>query len=296
MTLSIKDFETFYTVDMDNRGIGYIDSGLGGLTVVAEALKQIPNESVYFVGDEARLPYGPRPHAEIVKFSLQMADFLVKKHDIKILVVACNTATAQALPDLRAHLSIPVIGVIYAGAISGINATRNLHIDIVGTQSTVDSKAYYNTLKSLNANLIVRQKALPDFVQMVEHDLAGTKQAQAAVYAQLHDWVSETVDGQKADALVLGCTHFPILTKEISEACGPDVTIVDPAIAEIGQTFEILKADDALYDSTKINSHTGDTIYTTGSIDRFAKFAKRWLGDDQLTVKELKISDQGLFE
>ncbi|MDI4584304.1 glutamate racemase [Oenococcus sp. UCMA 14587] len=281
---------------MDNRGIGYIDSGLGGLTVVREALKQLPNESVYFVGDEARMPYGPRPTAEIQKFTLQMADFLVKKHNIKTLVVACNTATAQALPQLKEHLEIPVIGVISAGAIGGLEATRNLHVNVIGTQSTVESKAYYDQLMALNSDLIIEQKALPEFVQLVESDMAGTSQGKQIVYQAIHNWMEESINGKKADTLVLGCTHFPILKKEIQVAVDKDVTIVDPALAEIRQMIEVLRKNNAFHDSKDINHHEKDIFYTTGNIDRFSKFTWKWLDDNDLTIKELHIDQKGLKE
>ncbi len=281
---------------MDNRGIGYIDSGLGGLTVVREALKQLPNESVYFLGDEARMPYGPRPTAEIQKFTLQMADFLVKKHNIKTLVVACNTATAQALPQLKEHLEIPVIGVISAGAIGGLEATRNLHVNVIGTQSTVESKAYYDQLMALNSDLIIEQKALPEFVQLVESDMAGTSQGKQIVYQAIHNWMEESINGKKADTLVLGCTHFPILKKEIQVAVDKDVTIVDPALAEIRQMIEVLRKNNAFHDSKDINHHEKDIFYTTGNIDRFSKFTWKWLDDNDLTIKELHIDQKGLKE
>ncbi|MDN6967001.1 glutamate racemase [Oenococcus sp. UCMA 17063] len=281
---------------MDNRGIGYIDSGLGGLTVVREALKQLPNESVYFVGDEARMPYGPRPTAEIQKFTLQMADFLVEKHNIKTLVVACNTATAQALPQLKEHLEIPVIGVISAGAIGGIEATRNLHVNVIGTQSTVESKAYYDQLMALNSDLVIEQKALPEFVQLVESDMAGTPQGKQIVYQAIHNWMEESTNGKKADTLVLGCTHFPILKKEIQAAVDKDVTIVDPALTEIRQTIEILRKNNSFHDSKDINYHKKDVFYTTGNIDRFSKFTWKWLNDSDLTIKELHIDQKGLKE
>ncbi|AZZ60268.1 glutamate racemase [Oenococcus sp. UCMA 16435] len=281
---------------MDNRGIGYIDSGLGGLTVVREALKQLPNESVYFVGDEARMPYGPRPTAEIQKFTLQMADFLVKKHNIKTLVVACNTATAQALPQLKEHLEIPVIGVISAGAIGGLEATRNLHVNVIGTQSTVESKVYYDQLMALNSDLIIEQKALPEFVQLVESDMAGTSQGKQIVYQAIHNWMEESINGKKADTLVLGCTHFPILKKEIQVAVDKDVTIVDPALAEIRQMIEVLRKNNAFHDSKDINHHEKDIFYTTGNIDRFSKFTWKWLDDNDLTIKELHIDQKGLKE
>ncbi|EAV39723.1 glutamate racemase [Oenococcus oeni ATCC BAA-1163] len=281
---------------MDNRGIGYIDSGLGGLTVVREALKQLPNESVYFVGDEARMPYGPRPTVEIQKFTLQMADFLVKKHNIKALVVACNTATAQALPQLKAYLEIPVIGVISAGALAGISATRNLHVNVIGTQSTVESKAYYDQLIALNSDLVIEQKALPEFVQLVESDIAGTSQGKQIVYQAIHNWMEEKNDGKKSDTLVLGCTHFPILKKEIQAAVDKNVAVVDPASEEILQTAEILRKNNAFHDSKNINHHEKDVFYTTGNIGRFSKFTREWLNKSHLTIKELHIDQKGLKE
>ncbi len=130
---------------MNNQPIGFIDSGVGGLTVVREALRQLPNESVVFLGDQARLPYGPRPAAQVREFTWQMVNFLLQKH-IKMLVIACNTATAAALPDVRAKLDIPVVGVIVPGSRAAIKATKTNHIGVIGTEGTVRSHAYADTI------------------------------------------------------------------------------------------------------------------------------------------------------
>jgi glutamate racemase len=141
---------------MNKQPIGFIDSGVGGLTVVIEALRQLPNENIIFLGDQARLPYGPRPASQVRAFTWQMVNFLLAKH-IKMLVIACNTATAAALDDLRAKLSIPVVGVILPGSRAALRSTKNGHIGVIATEGTVKSDAYAKAIRSKDSRAKVDQ-------------------------------------------------------------------------------------------------------------------------------------------
>ncbi len=169
---------------MDNRAIGYIDSGVGGLTVVKQALTQIPNEQVYYIGDTLRMPYGPRPQEEVLNFTWQMVNYLLKK-DIKMLVVACNTATAAALPDLQSKLKIPVVGVIQPGVDAALATTTAAEIGVIATAGTVSSLAYYNALLQGNNTAKVTQLAVPEFVDVVENHDYTSVAAQQLVFDKL---------------------------------------------------------------------------------------------------------------
>lgn len=168
---------------MNKQPIGFIDSGVGGLTVVIEALRQLPNENIIFLGDQARLPYGPRPASQVRAFTWQMVNFLLAKH-IKMLVIACNTATAAALDDLRAKLSIPVVGVILPGSRAALRSTKNGHIGVIATEGTVKSDAYAKAIRSKDSRAKVTSMAQPKFVPVVEsneaHSAVAKKWSQKA--------------------------------------------------------------------------------------------------------------------
>ena len=155
------------------QAIGVIDSGVGGLTVAKEVIRQLPNEKIIYLGDTARCPYGPRTTREVKRFTWEMTSFLLEKK-IKMLVIACNTATAAALDEIRKELSIPVLGVINPGARAAIKKTKNYRVGIIGTEGTVKSGAYERALKSLNSRLFVKSHACPKFVPLVEsNEFAG---------------------------------------------------------------------------------------------------------------------------
>ena len=180
--------------------IGVIDSGVGGLTVAREIIRQLPNERIIYLGDTARCPYGPRSSKEVKKFTWEMTSFLLKKK-IKMLVIACNTATAAVLEEIQKELSIPVLGVIYPGARAAIKKTKNYRVGIIGTEGTVKSGAYEKALKALNSRLFVKSHACPKFVPLVESGEYSGAVAQKIIEESLRPLLD-----QNLDTLILGYT------------------------------------------------------------------------------------------
>lgn len=273
---------------MDNRAIGYIDSGIGGLSVVKKALEKLPNEQVYYVGDTARMPYGPRDPQEVKKFTWQLVDFLTDKN-IKLLVIACNTATAAALDDLVANLEIPVIGVIQPGVEAATAVTKTHKVGVIATQGTVNSRAYYDGLKQANHNNHVLQLAAPKLVEIAEQPLKDP----AIVQKQITD-VLLPIKEENIDTLVLGCTHFPLLASYIQNAVGEQVKLVDAGAAAVSVVAKILKEQNIQHEPISMDLHNQDEYYTTGSQITFAKLAEAWLQKPNLNVQHLDIKDNHL--
>lgn len=207
-----------------NQSIGVFDSGVGGLTVMKELISVLPNESIVYFGDTARLPYGNKSPETIIKYSLENAEFLLEK-EIKALVVACNTSTAYALGHLRELLNIPVIGVIEPGAKRAVSVTQNKHIVILGTKATINSQAYEREIKALLPGAVVTSIACPLFVPLVEERFVDHPAAR--LVAEEYFQRLEALD---YDTVLLGCTHYPILRNLIQQVLKPDVNIVDSAL------------------------------------------------------------------
>lgn len=196
------------------QAIGFMDSGVGGLTVVKEALHQLPNESVVYIGDTARNPYGPRPVQQIKAYTWQMTNFLLDQ-GVKMIVIACNTATSAALADIKAALPIPVIGVILPGARAAIKATRNQRIGVIGTQATIKSGAYEQAIQGKAQQMTVFSQACPKFVSVVESNAFRSPVAKKVVAEGLQPFAKTGID-----TLVMGCTHYPILRPLLQQWLG----------------------------------------------------------------------------
>ncbi|MFC4760275.1 glutamate racemase [Fructobacillus durionis] len=271
------------------NAIGMMDSGIGGLTVLKAAKTLLPQESIVFIGDNARNPYGPRRPEEVVQFARQIAHFLVEKYDIKVFVIACNTATACALPVLQAELEIPVIGVIDSGAEAAVKTSQTGRIGLIATEGTVKSGKYQDEIKTLQPEAKVFAQAEPDFVQLVEKNTYQTAVAEKEVDEHLKTFAADDID-----TLILGCTHFPLLTDSIQKAVGKNVTLVDAGSATAVDLADYLKNADLL-NNEPVSAATYD-LYTTGPVDAFETIAKDWLGDGDwhfahLPVKELEQKD-----
>ena len=204
------------------RPIGVFDSGVGGLTVFREIARALPHESLVYLGDSARVPYGTKSPQTVVKYTLEAAQHLAERH-IKMLVVACNTATAAALPTLKSRLTIPVIGVIEPGARAAVEKTRG-KVGVIATEGTVKSKAYTKAIHALNPNIEVIEAAAPLFVGLAEEGWANTHVAREVAGIYLEPLIDAGID-----TLVLGCTHYPILRGTIEAVVGDKVQIVDSA-------------------------------------------------------------------
>ncbi|WP_010532466.1 glutamate racemase [Lentibacillus jeotgali] len=249
-----------------SRAIGVIDSGVGGLTVVHELMRQLPKESLIYLGDTLRCPYGPRPEDEVKKFTWEMADFLVEKN-IKMLVVACNTATAFTLEELQNQLSIPVIGVIKPGARAAVKFTKNTHIGVIGTEGTIRSSAYTKALKSISAHLCVNSLACPLFVPMVEQGVLSGIEAEKIVEQTLLPMKKQN----HIDTLILGCTHYPLIKDTIQKVIGGQVTVISSSEETAREVSTILEFYGQLYNGT---SSPGHRFYTTGEMGVFAKITE----------------------
>jgi glutamate racemase len=236
----------------DPRPIGVFDSGVGGLTVLREILRRTPHESLTYLGDNARAPYGTRPDAEVRRFSIECLDRLVDQ-DVKALVVACNTSTAVALGEYRRRYDIPVLGVIRPGAQAAALATRTRRVGVIATPATIRSHAYFDAIKEENPAVEVYEHATPTLVPLVEAGVLSGGAAVAAVGEALGpllgrrdergEFIHPLPPSAKIDTLLLGCTHYPLLRPIIQAAVGEGVAIVDSATATAGALAELLSVN-----------------------------------------------------
>jgi glutamate racemase len=209
---------------VNERPIGMFDSGFGGLSVARALIDLAPEEHLVYVGDTGRYPYGPRPQAEVRAFALQISQWLVNEHDVKLVVVACNTASAAALGTLRRLLSVPVVGVIEPGVRAAVRATRNRRVGVIGTVGTIGSGAYQQAAANLAVPVELVCAACPGFVEFVER--GETRSDQVAVLAER---LLAPVREREIDTLLLGCTHYPFLARTIADVVGRDVVLVSSA-------------------------------------------------------------------
>lgn len=263
------------------RPIGVFDSGVGGLTVAHELMRQLPKEELIYVGDTLRCPYGSRPKEEVKKFTFELVQFLLKKN-VKMIVIACNTATAFALDDLKKLLDIPIIGVIQPGARAAIKNTKNEQIGIIGTEGTVSSEAYPEALQQINQRLQVTSLACPLFVPMVEKGITEGEQAKSVVEETLRPLRNTT----NIDTLVLGCTHYPLLQNVIQEVMGENVKIISSGEETARETSTILEIENLLYTGERTPKHA---FYTTGDLEVFQKISKSIFKKTISDLRNLKI-------
>ncbi|HED24873.1 MAG TPA: glutamate racemase [Firmicutes bacterium] len=218
-----------------HKAIGVIDSGVGGLTVVKEINRLLPRESIIYFGDTARMPYGPRSFEEVRGFVFQMIDFL-QHQEIKMLVVACNSATAAGLSYYQEACELPVIGVIEPGVRAALARTHNGKIGVIGTVGTINSSEYVRALQAKDDSLEIYTKACPLFVLLVENELVQTPEAEAVAHEYLDQLVKKGID-----TLILGCTHYPLMEQLIRKVVGPQVELINSAeeiAAEIKRILE----------------------------------------------------------
>jgi glutamate racemase len=207
----------------DERPIGVFDSGLGGLTVVRALLDLLPAEHVVYFGDTGRFPYGPKPAEEVLKFSLEITDLLLERK-VKMIVVACNSASAAALDQLRAHIEVPVVGVIEPGLRAAIRVSAEGRVGVIGTVGTIASGAYQRVARELAPGLVLTCAACPGFVEFVESGDVESDQVHV-----LAERLLAPIKRAHVDTLVLGCTHYPLLARTIGDVMGPDVVLVSSA-------------------------------------------------------------------
>ena len=265
---------------MSNAPIGIFDSGVGGLTVARSILDQLPNESTLYIGDTARGPYGPRPLAEVREFALESLDFLVEQ-GVKAIVIACNTASAAMLRDARERYSIPVIEVIQPAARRAVSATRTGKIGVIGTRATIDSAAYLDAFAAA-PQLDITSISCPLFVEYVERgETSGD-----AITEIARKYLAPLIDA-KIDTLVLGCTHYPLLTGVISYVMGDGVTLVSSAEETAKDLYRTLVEKSLL----RIQQEVPPThrFLATGDAKAFESLARRFLGPEVTKVEHQEL-------
>ena len=253
----------------DQRPIGIFDSGVGGLTVARAVFDLLPNEPILYVGDNGRFPYGPRPLEEIRTFALEIAAYLTER-DVKMLVVACNSIEVAAIADVADAHGVPVVGVIDPGVRAAVHATRNHRIGLVGTEATVASGAYERAIARTGADVRLFSAACPVFVEHVEAGDTSSDELLAAARGYL-----VPLDGEGIDTLILGCTHYPMLSGLIRMVMGEDVLLVSSAEETAKDVYATLRASSSLRAAGEEARHE---FITTGDPAQFRRVAHHFLG------------------
>ena len=265
------------------KSIGIFDSGVGGLTVLREIMQALPQEDTLYFGDTARVPYGTKSPETVTRYAGEIAAFLVKR-DIKLLVVACNTVSAVALPTLKRQLSIPVVGVIEPGARRAAEVTRSGRIGVIGTAGTIRSSAYTRAIKRLMPDAEVLTRACPLFVPLAEEGWVDNQVARLTAQTYLQELKESAVD-----TLVLGCTHYPLLKTMIADVMGPGVTLVDSA-EETARTVAAILADKRLLRPV---SEKGNHNYYVSDIPAgFVRVGNRFLGGKLGDVFQVSLDEE----
>lgn len=258
-----------------NAPVGIFDSGIGGLTVVREIMRQLPEEKIIYFGDTARLPYGNKSKETVIRYSEQIMRFLRTK-EVKAIVIACNTASSHALEALRKSEDIPIIGVINAGARAAVSATNNGRIGVIGTEGTISSMAYASVLKEMDPNVKVFGKACPLFVPLVEEGL-------------FHDTVTDEIASRYLsvlkekyiDTLVMGCTHYPLIRSTIARTMGEGVTLVNPAYETAVQLKTLFRSMEISCDpGQNLSGEEKYQFYVSDMAEKFSAFATSILPEE----------------
>ena len=274
-------------VSVENRKktpVGVFDSGVGGLTVAREIARQLPNENIVYFGDTARVPYGSKSQNTIIRFSEQIIRFL-KTKQVKAIVIACNTASALALDAVRDEFGIPIIGVVIPGARAAVEATKNRKIGVVGTDATVQSGMYTKIIQGMAPDVTVIEKACPLFVPLVEE---GFKEH--IVTQEVIEYYLESMRSTDIDAMILGCTHYPLLRSKIREYMGEEIQIVNPAYETAMDLKRILHEQDMENDGAT-EEHSRYSFYVSDAAEKFRRFANTVMPFDVPTTNVVNIEE-----
>jgi glutamate racemase len=264
------------------RPIGIFDSGVGGLTVVKEFMKIMPNENIVYFGDTARVPYGSKSQETVTKFAIQDVNFL-KSKDVKAVVIACNTASATSLDALVEKFDVPIIGVIESGAQMAVNVTKNKKVGIIGTESTIASGAYSKMIKKLDSEVQVYPKACSLFVPIVEDGWVDTDVAYMVAEKYLNEIKSNGVD-----TIVMGCTHYPLLYNVIKKVMGDKVFLVNPA-EKTAEAVKKILSDSGLRAE---NDNVAECkYYASDYIQKFESIGTKFLNRNVTCVQKVNIEE-----
>ena len=258
------------------RPIGVFDSGVGGLTVVKELVRQLPHEDIVYFGDTARVPYGIKSKETVIRFSIENILFLLKQ-EVKLICVACNTVSSVALPMIKNHFKVPIVGVITPGVREAVYATQNKRIGVIGTRGTIRSRTYEFEIKQLDPTVKIITQACPLFVPFVEEGwLAGN-----VVLAVAKAYLKPLKDAH-VDTVILGCTHYPILRPVIKEVLGKNVTLIDSA-KQVAMEVKKILATEGLLNKGHRGKHR---FYVSDNPEWFSGLARRFLGEAVRDVRK----------
>lgn len=284
---------------MESSPIGIFDSGLGGLTVAREIARSLPDESLVYLGDTARCPYGPRDLSEVRRFVLEIGSWL-ERRPVKLLVIACNTATAAGLELAQRAFDVPVIGVVEPGARAAVQATRNRRVGVIGTAGTIESGAYSRAVRSRDAGVTVFSAATPRFVDIVEEGLRRdvgrvedmlADAADVFIRPSFYELARDYLDPLKRsgiDTLVLGCTHFPLLSAAIGQVMGPRVSIISSAEETAREVADMLARRGELADGGRRARHA---FATTGDAGEFERLGGVVFGESLGDVEHVETAE-----
>ena len=274
-------------MSIDNKNaapVGVFDSGVGGLTVAREIMRQLPNENLLYVGDTARVPYGSKSRDNIIRYSRQIIHFL-KTKGVKAIVIACNTASALALDVVREESDIPIIGVVEPGARAALQITQTKKIGVIGTEATVQSAMYGKIIKGLDPTVSVIGKACPLFVPLVEEGFAKHK-----VTEEIIDYYLASMKESDIDSLILGCTHYPLLRSRIRAYLGDKIQLVNPAY-ETAMDLKYILKESGMENAGKEGEHATYSFYVSDAADKFKQFANSILPYDIETTQQINIEE-----
>lgn len=265
---------------MKNKPIGVFDSGVGGLTVVRSLIDRMPAEKIIYLGDDARGPYGPRDLGEVKLFSHQIIEYLLGV-DVKLIVIACNTATAAALDEAQREYDIPVVGVILPGARAALERSTTGRIGVIGTTGTIQSGSYEKEIKRLDPNAVVFNQACPEFVELVERrELKGER-----IHGIARGYLEPMVE-MGVDAVILGCTHYPLLEDLIEEIVGPGVSLISSADETAVEVDDVL---DRLGWAAAGGGQGQKVFLTTGDVDKCKDLGRMFLGPEVDGVTRVEL-------
>ena len=265
----------------EKQPIGVMDSGLGGLSVLKEIIKLMPNEDYVYFGDSANAPYGTRTPEEVYQLTKNIIEMFIHQYNVKAVVIACNTATAVVLDELQRSLDIPVVGVIAPGTRAALKVTRSKRIGVIGTKGTIHSDAYQKSLKMIDNYVYVKSVACPDFVPIVERGDFHKKQTFEIVKKNLLPFQFEEID-----TLILGCTHYPLLQKQIQKAMGRRVTLINSGEETGRELSTILQYSNLLNIYALEGKHK---FFTTGDAAMFEKIASQWLDEKNYVTQQIRL-------
>lgn len=256
-------------MEMVEKPVGVFDSGVGGLTVVNQLIKSLPQEDIIYFGDTAHLPYGSKSKESVIRFSLDIANFLQAQR-VKIIVVACNTASSFALSSLRENIEIPVIGVIEPGAQAAVDATRNFKIGIIGTEGTIKSRAFEEALRKIDKNVKVFSRACPLFVPLVEEGWLDEPET-----SQIAEKYLSPMKDEGIDTLILGCTHYPLLKELLSRIMGQEISLIDTAEATAKAVERRLGEKNLLRKGSRKSVYK---FFVSDDPEKFLQLGRRFMG------------------